>query len=102
MKDKKYRKIPLIERICKAIDVPPESLSHTPRIELHGRTVIKIQDGGKILLYTHEKIKIALPRCDDVLCVTGESLTCSFYNLGAVGIEGIINAISFCDEENEA
>ena len=96
----KNKKIPIIERICKAIDVPPESISRTPCVEIHGRTVVKIRDGGKILLYTHEKIKIALPKCEDVLTVSGKELTCSFYNLGAIGIEGIIDAISFCDGED--
>ena len=97
----KEKKIPIIERICKAIDVPAEAVSHTPNIEMHGRTVIKIRDGGKILLYTHEKIKIELPHCKDILTVKGKELSCSFYNLGAVGIEGIIDYVSFIDEENE-
>lgn len=97
----KEKKPPIIERICRAIDVVPESVSHTPCIELHGRTLLKIRDGGKIILYTHEKIKIALPHSKDILTVKGNDLTCSFYNLGAVGIEGNIDTVSFADEEKE-
>ena len=93
------KKLPIIERICKAIDVPPESISHTPCVEIHGRSAVKIRDGGKILLYTQEKIKIELPREAGTITVIGSGLTCSFYNLGAVGIEGSIDTISYLDKE---
>ena len=91
----KKKKSPIIERICRAIDLPPESISHTPHIEIRGRSIIKIHDGGKILLYTPEKIRVALPRENGILSVSGEGLSCVFYNLGAVGIEGVINVVSF-------
>ena len=97
----KERKLPIIERICRAIDVLPESLSHTPCIEIHGRSLLKIKDGGRILLYTSEKIRIEMPRTRDILTVTGSELTCAFYNLGAVGIEGGIDGVSFLEEKNE-
>ena len=95
----KERKPPIVERICRAIDILPESVSHTPYIELHGRSLLKIRDGGKILLYTPEKIKIELPRSSDVITVIGEGLSCAFYNMGAVGIEGLIDTVSLIDEE---
>lgn len=95
----KNKKPPLIERICKAIDIPPESVSHTPCIELHGRSLLKIRDGGKILLYTHEKIKIELPKSSGTLTVQGNELSCAFYNLGAIGINGHIDTVSFVDKE---
>ena len=95
----KRKKPPIIERFCRAIDVPPESISKTPCIELHGRSLLKIRDGGKILLYTQEKIKIELPRKTGTITVTGSGLTCSFYNLGAVGIEGSIDTVSYLDKE---
>lgn len=97
----KDRKAPIIERICRAIDVLPESVSHTPCVEIHGRSLIKIRDGGRILLYTHEKIEVELPRTRDVLTITGNDLTCAFYNMGAVGIEGLIDAVSFVERENK-
>ena len=93
------KKPPIIERFCRAIDVPPESISKTPCIELHGRSLLKIRDGGKILLYTQEKIKIELPRKTGTITVIGSGLTCSFYNLGAVGIEGSIDTVSYLDKE---
>lgn len=97
MNSRKKNDIPLSERICRALDVLPESVSSAPYLELHGRSLLKLRDGGRILLYTKEKIKIALPNSDNVISVIGNSLSCSFYNLGAVGIEGCIEAICFFD-----
>ncbi len=93
----KEKKIPLIERVCRAIDIVPEAVSHTPYVELHGRTLLKIRDGGKILLYSHELIKISLPHTKDVLSVCGKGLSCSFYNMGAIGIEGEILTVTYLD-----
>jgi sporulation protein YqfC len=95
----KQRKAPIIERICRVIDIPPESVSHTPCIELHGRSLLKIRDGGQILLYTHEKIKVELPKSNGTLTVKGNDLSCSFYNLGAIGINGNIDTVSFVNGE---
>ena len=93
----KDQKPPFVERICRKLDVLPESVSLTPCVELHGKTLLKIRDGGKILLYTPEKIKIALPRSNGTLTVLGNQLSCAFYNLGAIGIEGNIDTLSFLD-----
>ena len=94
------KKIPMVERICRAIDMPPEAISHTPHIEIHGRTMLKIEDGGKILLYSPDRIRVGLPQSNGVITVLGEGLTCSFYNLGAIGIEGVINSVSLEDGED--
>ena len=93
------KKPKLIERVCRAIDIVPEAVSHTPYIELHGKTLLKIRDGGKILLYSDTLIKIALPNTKEILSVIGENLSCSFYNLGAVGIEGSIDTVTFLNAE---
>ena len=97
----KEDKPPIIERICRKLDVLPESVSRTPYIELHGRTLLKIRDGGKILLYTPERIRIALAREGGTITVTGSGLSCSFFNMGAVGIEGNIDTLTFVCEEDE-
>ena len=91
----KQRKAPIIERICNAIDIPPEAVSHTPHIEIHGRSMLKIHDGGKILLYSPDEIRVELPRKSGIITVKGEGLCCAFYNLGAVGIEGLIDTVGF-------
>ena len=93
------KKPKLIERVCRAIDIVPESISRVPYIELHGKTLLKIRDGGKILLYSEKLIKIALPNTKETLSVIGEELSCAFYNLGSIGIEGRIDTVTFLDVE---
>lgn len=95
------RKPPLIERLCRSLDILPESVSDATYVELHGRSLLKIRDGGKILHYSSKIIKIALPHGKDTLSVIGDELSCAFYNLGAVGIEGYIEAITFADTRPE-
>ena len=94
------KKPKLIERVCRAIDIMPESVSHTPYVELHGKSFLKIRDGGKILLYSETLIKIALPNTKETLSVAGDNLSCSFYNLGAIGIEGRIDTVTFLEIPN--
>ena len=91
------KKPKLIERVCRAIDIVPEAVSHTPYIELHGKTLLKIRDGGKILLYSPTVIQVALPNTKETISVIGEDLSCSFYNIGAIGIEGKIDTVTFLD-----
>ena len=98
MKEKKPK---FIERVCRSLDIVPESISHTPYIELHGKTLLKIRDGGKILLYSPSVIKIALPNTKETISVIGKDLSCAFYNLGAIGIEGVIDTVTFLDIPKE-
>ena len=97
----KEQKPKFVERVCRTLDIMPESISHTPYIELHGKTLLKIRDGGKILLYSPTIIKIALPNTKETISVLGKNLSCAFYNLGAIGIEGIIDTITFLDTQKE-
>lgn len=90
--------LPLAERVCRALEIMPESVSKAPVLELHGRSLLKLIDGGKILLYSKEKITVELTRKSGRLCVEGNGLSCSYFNLGAIGIEGKINSISFEEE----
>ena len=87
----------LRERICQGLDIVPDCLPGECMVELRGRHAVTVSGGGKILLYTPEKIRIALKR--GVLCVVGQRLVCTSYYVGAVGIEGLICGVSF--EEGE-
>lgn len=91
----KEQKPPLIERVCRSLDILPESVSNTPYIELHGKSLLKIRNGGRILHYSPKIIKIALPHTKNTLSVIGNDLSCAYYNLGAIGIEGNIETVSF-------
>lgn len=86
------------ERISRMLDISPEAFPHGHAIEILGRSLVKIRGGGSILLYTPEEIRIDLPRKNEYLAIRGDSLSCSSYNRGALGIEGNILSVSF--EEN--
>ena len=99
---KKKPKESLGERICNALDISPGLLPHKTLIEIHGQSLVKIQNAGKILLYTDEEIKISLRSKASAIRVRGKDLRCSSYNVGAVGIHGRIVSVDFCKEnENE-
>ena len=99
---KKNQKASLGERICNALDLSPGVLPRASFIEIHGRSLVKIQNAGKILLYTDCEIKISLRSKTDSIRVCGSNLRCSSYNMGAIGIHGRIKSIDFCSEdENE-
>ena len=93
---KKKQKETFGERMCNALDISPGLLPHRTLIEIHGQSLVKIQNAGKILLYTDEEIKIALRSKTDAVRVRGSNLCCSSYNMGAVGIHGRIISVDFC------
>ena len=87
---------PKSERLCRLLDIPTDTLPFGYSIELQGRALLKLRGGGKILLYTQEEIRIALPKSKKcVLSVKGSGLSCASYNRGALGIEGRISSVSF-------
>ena len=83
----------LRERLCRRLDLPPDLLSSDGLVELRGRGSVTVRGGGKILLYTPEKIRIAMPRC--ILSIVGERLVCTSYFQGAVRVDGRIGGVFF-------
>ena len=71
-------KIPLSERLCRTLDIPPDILPTSGLIEIRGRGLLKLRGGGRILCYT---------------------LVCISYCVGAVGIEGRIDKVEFEEEK---
>lgn len=101
MKDKDKDRVPLPQRICRALDIPTEILPSTPTVEIHGYGQVKISGGGAILLYSPCEIRIAHRTGEGYMSIRGEGLSCSSYNMGAVGIEGRIRSVSFEEEISE-
>ena len=98
---KSNEKAPLSERICRALDIPCETLPTKSYIEIHGRSAIKVVGGGAILLYSPSEIRISLKKRGEYLSVKGYALCCSSYNMGAMGICGRILSVSF-EEDGDA
>lgn len=93
-------RFPVSERICRALDLPTDILPHRTYVEIRGRSEVKICGGGAILLYSPEEIRIAAEGgC--YISVRGYALGCCSYNMGAVGIEGRILSVSFCEGEEK-
>ena len=97
-RENKSKKRTLGERIVTALDIPCELLPRKTLVEIHGQTLVKIQGGGSILIYTDKEIRIALRGKNGFLSVVGEELSCNSYNMGVVGIEGKIRSVSFGKE----
>ena len=61
-KDKKEAKITRRERLCRMLDISPESLIGGYAVEIEGRCFVKIRGGGSILLYTPTEIRVSLSK----------------------------------------
>lgn len=83
------------ERISRALDVPPDLLPGGSLLEIRGQSAMTVRGSGKILVYTPEEICVELRR--GVVSVKGQRLVCTSYYLGALGIEGKIQAVVFGD-----
>ena len=93
MKDKD--KNSFSERICRALDMPPEILPSAALVEIHGRSLVKIQGARTILLYSPKEIRVGVSGRGEYISVKGHALSCSSYNMGAIGVEGRICSVSF-------
>ena len=84
------------ERLCRSLDLLPDCLSGESLIEIRGRGLLRLRGGGKILLYTPQRICIALKR--GRLSIKGARLVCIAYHAETVEIEGEIGSVSFEEE----
>lgn len=87
----------LRERLCRSLDLSPDLLPGGCMIELRDRHLLTLRGGGKILRYTPEEVCVALRQ--GRLSVRGRRLCCISYYVGAVGIEGEIDSLTFEDTE---
>ncbi len=94
---KKIRR-PLPEWLSVCLDIPSD-LADGMRLDLRGRHTLTVHGCRRILHYGTDEIRLALPHC--MLTISGERLVCTSYLAGAVGIEGQICGLVFCDEEGE-
>jgi hypothetical protein len=64
---------------------------------MRGRHTLTVHGCRKILDFTPCEVRLALENA--TLTVSGRRLICTAYLAGAVGIEGYICAVTFCDGE---
>ncbi len=83
----------LVEKINKTLDISPEALPGGTLISISGRQSIKVEGRVKILLYSPDKIVLALGK--ETLTVIGKRLLCSAYHGKDITLEGYIYSVSF-------
>lgn len=86
----------LCEKVCKTLEIMPDTLPGEGLIELRGRNYMRIHGEGTFILYTPERIKIKMRR--DFLIIEGSRLCCISYYTNAIGIEGMISGFYFVEE----
>ena len=91
--EKTKNKKRIAERLCKSLDISPDILSSSHKLEVFGRSAISISGCKKILLYAPCEIRLALK--DSMLCIVGRDLVCVAYSPTDVTIEGRIDDICF-------
>ncbi len=96
--EKKIR-MSFMERLGSKLDIPPDVVSGI-HIEMRGRNNLTVRGCRKILRYTTEEVRLRLHGV--TLQVTGSRLYCTAYHSGAVEIDGLIDSINFCPEQEEA
>ena len=83
----------LKERLCHALDVPPDLFPNETFIELRGRSSLCVSGAGGVTLYTDRQVRFALR--DGELCIRGRRLCCTSYHKGAATVDGLIRSVSF-------
>ena len=78
-------------------DIPADVAGGGLRLDMRGRHTLLVHGCRKILDFTPCEVRLAVT--DATLTVSGRRLICTSYLAGAVGIEGYICGISFCDGE---
>jgi sporulation protein YqfC len=87
----------LSEWLAVKLDIPADLSAHGLRLDMRGRHTLTVHGCGKILHFTPCEVRLAVK--DATLTVSGRRLICTSYLAGAVGVEGYICGISFCDGE---
>ena len=87
----------LPEWLAVKLDIPADVAGDGLRLDMRGRHTILVHGCRRILDFNPCEVRLAVE--DSVLTVSGRRLICTSYPAGAVGIEGYICDISFCDGE---
>ena len=94
MQEEKFKnKKKITDRLCQKLDISPDILLNSHKVEIFGRNAINVSGCKKILLYAPCEIRLALS--DSVLCIVGRDLVCVAYSKNEVAIEGRINNVFY-------
>lgn len=88
----------LRERLCRALDLPPDGLLRECLTELRGRGSVTVSGGVEILTYTEELIRLGVSF--GILRVEGAGLSCVAFSSDSIRIDGRVRGLIL--EEDEA
>ena len=95
---KKKDRVGRFERLCRRFDIPCDVLPWSSLVTVRGRGQVTVEGSRRILEYTREVIRISLGAGQVI--IRGRELECVSYGSGQISAEGIVDSVSFC-EENE-
>lgn len=87
----------LAEWLAVKLDIPADLSERGLRLDMRGRHTLTVHGCEGILGFTPCEVRLAVK--DATLTVKGRRLICTSYLAGAVGVEGDICGITFCDGE---
>lgn len=90
---------PLAEWLAVRLDIPADILDGGFRIDMRGRRSLTVHGCRRILDFCPERICLQLK--EGTLQIEGQRLICTSYLAGAVGVDGYILSLKFCDGEVE-
>ena len=90
-KAKNAERADIKERVCKALDIVPDSVFKDGTVEIRGRNSVMIREGGRILHYSDELVSIEYGK--GRVEVKGKRLCCSAYYRGVVRVDGLIRSV---------
>lgn len=87
----------IIERIQRALDIPPDAIARECMIEIRGRSLITVHGCERISRYLPNEIRMVTASGE--VRILGESLVCVSFSAGSVGVEGRVESVSFLEGE---
>lgn len=96
---KKDEKRGFFEYLAVRADADGDSIAGDVYIEMRGKNSLLVKGCKRILGYSPEAVELEIKK--DKLRVKGKRLVCTSFHGGSVSIEGVIDSLAFCTEEEE-
>lgn len=96
---KKDEKRGFFEYLAVRVDADGDSIAGDVYIEMRGKNSLLVKGCKRILGYSPEAVELEIKK--DKLRVKGKRLVCTSFHGGSVSVEGVIDSLAFCTEEEE-
>ncbi len=96
---KKDEKRGFFEYLAVRADADGDSIAGDVYIEMRGKNSLLVKGCKRILGYSPEAVMLEIKK--DKLRVKGKRLVCTSFHGGSVSVEGVIDSLAFCTEEEE-